>query len=181
MKVCPYCNGITEESRAIKCSVCGKDISSEPDYTEEELSDQVIKDELDNIYQKKIRNKKIKKILLPCGIILGICLIFVITYLIKPSGYIHIKEDKYHIRIGETCEVVPIYGGKVSAEDVKIVIESQTDCEDVSFRWWIEDNKFYFTGEKEDIVKLTFKVKDNGEQSKYNNEIYISISTLLGE
>ena len=46
MKVCPHCNGITEETKAIKCAVCGMDITNEPEYTQEELEDDFISDEL---------------------------------------------------------------------------------------------------------------------------------------
>ena len=182
MKVCPHCNGVTEESKAIKCAICGKDITNEPEYTFEELEDDVIKDGIDNEYQKRKRNKKIKKLLIPTFIICVVVLIFIISYLIKPSGYIHIEQKHYNISIGETAEIVPIYGGKISAEDVKIVIEdSEYKGQVVSFRWWIEDNKFYIKGEKKDIVKLIFEVKDNGEQSKHNNVVYISITPLLEE
>lgn len=182
MKVCPYCNGVTEESKAIKCSVCGKNISDEPEYTLEELEDDIIRDGIDSLYQKRKRNKKLKKFLIPCCIILILCLIITVIYLLKPSGYIHIEDKRYNISIGEVAEITPIYGGNVSAEDVKIIIdESEYNGKVVSFRWWVEDNKFYIKGEKKDLVKLIFEVKDNGEQSKHNNVIYVSITPSLEE
>ena len=57
MKVCPHCNGITEETKAIKCAVCGMDITNEPEYTQEELEDDFISDELNQQHNKKIKQK----------------------------------------------------------------------------------------------------------------------------
>lgn len=182
MKVCPHCNGITEETKAIKCAVCGMDITNEPEYTQEELEDDFISDELNQQHNKKIKQKKMKKILIPVGIIGIIAVIFLVMYLVKPSGYVHIEKRTYNIRIGETLEIVPEFGGNVDAEDVKIIIkETEYNGQEVSFRWWIEDNKFYIKGEKKDTLKLIFEVKDNGEQEKHNNVIYISITSLIEE
>ena len=63
MKVCPYCSGITEEKNAIKCAICGKDVSKEKEYLQEELEDELVKEDIhQNIQTRKI--KKIKKIYL---------------------------------------------------------------------------------------------------------------------
>lgn len=177
MKVCPYCSGITEESKAIKCEVCGRDISQEKEYTQEELENELIQEEIEVLKKNRIRKQKFKKIIIIISILMIIISGFVINYLVQPKGYIDIVDSSYEARIGETIEVKLNYGGKVSSKNVELEIVSTIyDGTKVSFRYYIEDDTCYITTYLTDQITLKFNVKDNGEQYKYNNIVKIIIT-----
>ena len=49
------------------------------------------------------------------------------------------------------------------------------ELNETSFYYQIVDNNFVIEGVKEDHLVLTFTVKDDGEQKKYNNQVTIII------
>ena len=63
MKICPYCSAINEEKNAMKCCVCGRDISAEKEYTKEELDGTNLIDEITTKNKKNQDKKKFKKVL----------------------------------------------------------------------------------------------------------------------
>lgn len=177
MKVCPYCSGITEESKAIKCEVCGRDISQEKEYTKEELENDLIQEEIEILKKNRIRKQRLKKVIITFSIIMIVMSGLVISYLVQPKGYIDIVDSSYEARIGETIEIKLNYGGKVSSKNVELEIVSTIyDGTKISFRYYIEGDICYITTYLTDQITLKFNVKDNGEQYKYNNIVRIRIT-----
>ncbi len=176
MKVCPYCNGITEEKNAIKCAICGKDITKEKEYLQEELEDELVKEDINkNIQARKMKKIK-KKISIYLGFILIIALIISISILLKPKGYVNISPNTYKARIGDRIAINLEYGGKISDKDVELeIVSSVYDGKKISFRYEIDGSICYINCYMADQLTLKFKVKDNGEQYKYNNIVNISI------
>jgi len=179
MKVCPYCNAISEEPNAIKCSVCGRDISHEVEHSAQELSDQAVLDEID--YQnKKLRNKlRIKKalsfLILPAFLIL----IFIVVFFVEPSGHINITRNYYEMKVGERL-VIPIeYSDKVNLKNVRINLDESLykdlGTNEFSYYFDIVDDSYVLVAKKEDTLKFTFTVKDDGTQKNYNNKITVVI------
>lgn len=176
MKVCPYCRGITEEKNAIKCAICGKDISKEKEYLQEELEDELVKEDINqNIQSRKIKKIK-KKISIYLGFILIIALVITISILLKPKGYVNVPINTYTAKIGDRIAINLEYGGKIRDKDVELeIVSSDYDGKKISFRYEIVDSICYINCYMTDQITLKFNVKDNGEQYKYNNIVNISI------
>ncbi len=176
MKVCPYCNGITEENNAIKCQVCGMDISCEKEFSKEELEDELIQDELETLRKERSRKKLLKKLGIVFGLIF-VLLTFVFVYsLLQPKGYVNINISSYNMNIGETIEIKLEYGDSISDKDIQVeILDSLYDGKKISFRYKIEDGTCYITSYMKDQITLQFNVKDNGEQYKYNNKVKITM------
>lgn len=177
MKVCPYCNGVTEEKNAIKCEVCGQDITKEKEYTKEELEDEFVQEGIE-ISRRVRKNKKQKKKLLVGLLVIVIIFVFsMIISLLQPTGYINIENSRYEMKVGNQIEIKLEYGGKVKAKNVEVeIVSSDYDGTKISFRYSIEDDICYITGYYADNITLKFNVKDNGEQKNYNNEVRIIIT-----
>ena len=177
MKVCPYCRGITEEPKAIKCAICGMDISKEVEYQKEELEDDLIKDEIEN-HIKRQKLKKVKKKIYIASAVTTLLVLIAITFILtRPKGYINIEEKTYNAKVGEQITVNLVYGGNIKDKDVELeIVSSEYDGKKISFRYKIEDSICYVTCFMKDNLTLRIYVKDNGEQYKYNNIIYISIT-----
>lgn len=181
MKICPYCKGITEEEKAIKCQICGQDISSEPEYTKEEVELTSVKQEVNQKHQQIKTRVRVKKI----GIVLGSLLFFIGVFFLylflQPKGYVWIEKDTYTICVGETVTIQPKYGGKISENNVRIVvIGSDYDGKHPSFSYELTKDGFVFKGLLKDNLVLKFQVQDDGRQEEYNNLVKIYILPLRG-
>lgn len=177
MKVCPYCNGVTEEKNAIKCEVCGQDISNEKEYTKEELEDEFVQEGIE-LSRRVRKNKKQKKKLFIGFLVIAIIFVFsMIISLLQPTGYVNIENSKYQMKVGSTIEIKLEYGGKIKDKNVEVeIVSSDYDGTKISFRYSIDENICYITGYYADNITLKFNVKDSGEQKNYNNEVKIIIT-----
>lgn len=178
MKVCPYCNGIVEEKNAIKCNICGQNIQNEPEYSEEELNDDLILEEIENNNHKRRNAKKMKHslvIALVTVFTLGL-LGFILLY--EPKGHIYIPNNTYLAQVGEIVEIDIVYSKNIKPKNVRLEIVSTTaKVNEITFRYQITDNKIKIETIKEDSLVLKFYTRDDGSQKDYNNIVYIEIVT----
>ncbi len=182
MKVCPHCNGITEEHHALKCSICGQDIKDEPEYSEEELNDELVLSEITFLNKKRKKVKQIKKIAIFSTIFVILVLSLVLIFGFEPKGHLEIKNSDYEVEIGEIFTIDIIYSEKVSSKNVRLeIVSSDYNGKEISFRYKIEDEKFVMEPMKEDHLQLRFYVKDDGTQKNYNNLVNITITSSTNE
>ncbi len=177
MKICPYCSAINEEKNAIKCCVCGRDISAEKEYTKEELDDTNLIDEITTKNKKNQDKKKFKKVLYVSLIPIFIIVLIIALIACEPKGHIDIPINYYEIKTGEKVTIKVNYYNKVTSKNVRMEITSSyyKELNETSFYYQVVDNNFVIEGVKEDHLVLTFTVKDDGEQKKYNNQVTIII------
>ena len=177
MKVCPHCNAINEENKAIKCSVCGQSIANEIEYSSEDLMDESIKQYI-TLNQSKLKTKRILKIVIPIVlIIIGIVAAILIYNATRPKGHIIIRKSLYIMQVGERIEIAPEYYGEINAEDLKLDIEIKSTGDSVPFRYEIIDNKFYIDAYMPDEITIVFSPNDDGMQKYFNNIVKIVIMT----
>lgn len=176
MKVCPYCSGVTEDKNAIKCAICGHDITNENEYTADELEDELVKEE---VYRKikKIKNKKIqKRLMISIGVFVVLSLGIVLSIILAPKGYVNVVTTTYTAKVGDQITIALEYGGKIKDKDVQLeIISTNNKTNQVSFRYKIVESTCYINCYMADQLTLKFKAKDNGEQYKYNNVVNIFI------
>lgn len=181
MKVCPYCDGISEENNAIKCNICGHSLENIQEYSIDELNDEVILEEIRR-ENSRIRNKpkRIKAAIVVLGLII-VGIIISITIILEPSGHLEIKQSYYETSIGQEIVIEPMYSSKISSKHVRIdIVSSNYDKKEISFRYKIENEKFIIEPIKEDNLILEFYVKDDGNQKDYNNTVNIVITNMEG-
>lgn len=179
MKVCPYCNAIVEEANAIKCNVCGMDIHSEKEYTQEELNDENVLDTIDFHNKQKLKARKFKRILPYILLPLFLIVIFIVVFFIEPVGHINIPKNYYEIKVGERLPIEIEYSDKVSMKNLRIdLIDSyykDLGTDEFSYYFDIENGKYVLVALKEDVLKFKFSVKDDGKQKLYNDTITIVV------
>lgn len=176
MKVCPYCNGIVEEKNAIKCNICGQNIQNEPEYSMEELNDDLFLEEIENNNRKRRNVKRIKHSLLIgiTTILILVVLGFILLY--EPKGHIYIPNDTYSAHVGEIVEIDISYSKNIKPKNVRVdIISTTSKTNEVTFRYQITDSKIKIETIKEDYLILKFYTRDDGSQKDYNNIVYIEI------
>lgn len=176
MKVCPHCKGITEEYNAIKCSICGRSIKDEQDYTQEELENDLVLSEIDRINKKNKDRKKITKIaMILGGIMLGI-IIFSLPLILEPTGHIEIADKNFEVEVGQIIPIEIKLSEKISEKNIRMnIVNTNYKDGSISFNYKIEDSILYIEAIKEDNLQLLLYVKDDGTQKNYNNLITITI------
>lgn len=178
MKVCPKCNGITEEKKAIKCSICGYDITSEPDYSQDELLDDSVKLEIaqkHTNYRNRIARNRALRILGSLAVI-GVIVALIIVFVISPKGHVNITEPSITLHVGESITITPTYSDGLKGRHLAVSVASkETDNSTLSFRYHRKGDSFVFEALAPDYIEIVFIVNDDGEQINYNNKLYITI------
>lgn len=178
MKVCPKCNGITEEKKAIKCSVCGYDIANEPEYSQSELADENIKMQINQKHKEYLKKTKCQKALKIIGglAIIGMVITIVLIFLISPKGHIDIAEENVTLHVGESITITPTYSKGLKGRHLAVSVSSkETDNTTLSFKYYRKGDSFVFEALSPDYVEIVFTVNDDGEQMNYNNKLYFTI------
>lgn len=179
MKVCPSCDAINEEKNAIKCAVCGRDISKELEFDLEALDDPNFLEEIDFKNKLKKRKNKTKKILITSLVMIFMICMIVVYVNLEPRGHINIVKTYWEIEIGDVLPIEIEYSEKLSRKNLRIelVTSNYKDLGEDEYSYYFDviDDKYCLVALKEDTLQFTFWVKDDGTQAQYNNTITIVI------